>query len=136
MATKSQRYDHPAYTAVGAVTASVGAGAGAVGGKFVAFTTILLKSATLMVTVAGTSTAASFNDYTFNIFGTATTSVGYSGNLGTTAAYAVGTNIVIGGGTTTMTQGEMICATRGTDATAQADITYEYVVQPGADLTV
>lgn len=135
MATKSQRYDHEVYTTVHSVTNDSGAGSAAVGGKFTAFTTLLLKSATVVVTVAGTSTAAAANDYTFQIRGTATTSVGYSGNLGTTVAYTPGTNVVLANGTQTMTQGETLVAVRGTDATAQANITYEFLIQPGANIT-
>lgn len=135
MATKTQRYDHPAYLVPQSVTADAGAGAAAVGGKFTAFTTLLLKSATVTVTVDGTTTAAASNDYTFQIRGTATTSVGYVSNLGTTVAYTPGTNVVLANGTQTMTQGETLVAVRGTDATAQANITYEFLIQPGASIT-
>ena len=136
MATKSMRYDHPAYQAVlGASATEAAAGSAAVGGKFTAFTSLLLKSATVTVTTAGTSTAAGANTYTFQIRGTATTSVGFSGNLGTTVAYTPGTNVVLGGGTTTMAQGETLVAVRGTDATCTAAITYEFLIAPGANVT-
>ena len=135
MATKSQRYDHPAYTVPQAVSVDAAAGSAAVGGKFTAFTTLLLKSATLTVTTAGTTTAAASNNYTFQIRGTATTSVGAVANLGTTGAYTPGTNVVLGGGTTTMTQGETLVAVRGTDATAAAAVTYEFLINPGANIT-
>lgn len=136
MAVKSMAYDHPAYRVPQTASFSVAAGSAAHGAKFVAFTTLLLKSATVVVGVAGTTTAAGANTYTFNkISGTTTTSVGFSGNLGTTVAYTVGTNVVLGSGTVTLAQGEMLSATRGTDATAVAEITYEFLINPGADVT-
>jgi len=128
------RYDHPAYIVPQSVTVDIGAGAESTG-KFVAFTTLLLKSATTVVTVAGTSTAANFNDLEFQIRGTATTSVGSTGNLGTTAAFTVGTNVVLANGTKTMTQGETLVAVSGTDGTAQATVTYEFLINPGANVT-
>lgn len=137
MATKSMAYDHPAYLSPQTVSFSMAAGSAAHAAKFVAFTNLLLKSATLMVTVAGTTTAAGANTYTFNkISGTTTTSVGFSGNLGTTVAYTVGTNVVLGGGTVSLAKGEMLSATRGTDATAVAEVAYEFLLVPGADVTV
>lgn len=134
MATKTQRYDHPAYLVPQCVTVDVGAGAESTG-KFTAFTTLLLKSATTVVTVAGTSTAANFNDLEFSIYGTATTSVGSTGNLGTTAAFSIGTNVLLANGTQTMTQGETLVAISGTDGTAQANVTYEFLIAPRASIT-
>lgn len=137
MATRNFSYDHPAYLVPVTKTATIAAGSAAHSAKFVAFTAMLMKSATIMVQTAGTTTAAGANTYTFNkISGTTTTSVGFSGNLGTTVAYTVGTNVVLGGGTATLAQGEMLSAVRGTDATAVAEITYEFLLVPGANLTV
>jgi len=136
MATKSMSYDHAAYVTPQSAQFEVGAGSATVGAKFQAFTTLLMKSATIAVTVAGTTTAAAANDYTLSkVNGTTTTSVGFSGNFGTTVAYTAGTNVVLGGGTTTMTQGEFLVAKRGTDATAQASVTYEFLINPGANVT-
>lgn len=133
MALKSMSYDHPAYTVPRTQAYEIAAGSATVGAKFAAFTTMLLKSATLVVTVAGTSTAAAANDYTISkVNGTTTTSVGYSGNLGTTVAYTLGTQFAITG---TMTKGELLVAKRGTDATCTAAITYEFLLSPGADVT-
>lgn len=137
MATRDFRYDHPAYLVPQCASPpEIAAGSAAVGAKFVAFTTLLLKSATLMVNVAGTTTAAAANTYTYSIVdGTTTTSVGFSGNLGTTVAFTAGTNVVLGGGTTTMTQGQQLVAKRGTDATATAVVTYEFLIAPRASVT-
>lgn len=134
MATRSMSYEHAAYTSVYPVNSAITtAGASGVGSKFVAFTSMLMKSATIMVQVAGTTTAAAANDYTFfKVSGTTTTSVGYSGNLGTTVAFTVGTNVTLAG---TLAQGEMICSKHGTDATQTAQITYEFLIRPGADVT-
>jgi hypothetical protein len=134
MATRNFRYDHPAYLVpvVGNNTTTT-AGAAGVGAKFVAFTSMLMKSATIMVQVAGTTTAAAANDFTFfKVNGTTTTSVGYSGNLGTTVAFTAGTQVTLSG---TLTKGEMLCAKHGTDATQTAHINYEFLIAPGADVT-
>lgn len=133
MATKSMSYDHPAYRVPMSESFVTTAGASGVGAKYVAFTTTLLKSATIMVQTAGTTTAAAGNDFTFfKISGTTTTSVGYSGNLGTTVAFTVGTQVAVSG---TLAKGEMVAARHGTDATQVAAITYEFLLSPGADVT-
>lgn len=133
MATKNMAYDHPAYLVPITNSFVTTAGAAGVHAKFIAYTTTLLKSATIMVQTAGTTTAAAANDYTFfKVNGTATTSVGYSGNLGTTAAFTLGTNVTLSG---TLAQGEMLCAKHGTDATQVAAIGYELLLSPGANVT-
>ena len=133
MATQSMRYDHPAYVTPLTSASVTTAGASTVGSKYVAFTTMLLKSATIQVQTAGTTTAAAGNDYTFfKISGTSTTSVGYSGNLGTTVAFTVGTQVTLSG---TLALGEMVAARHGTDATQVASITYEFLISPGANVT-
>lgn len=133
MATKNMAYDHPAYLVPITFTSVTSAGAAGVGGKFIAFTTMLMKSATIQVQTAGTTTAAAGNDYTFfKVNGTTTTSVGYSGNLGTTVAFTAGTNVALTG---TLSIGEMLCAKHGTDATQVAAIGYELLLSPGANVT-
>jgi len=134
MTTKSMRYDHPAYTARTVGSVNFAAGASAAKGKYVAFTNMILKSATVTVTVAGTTTGAA-TTLTFNhISGTTTTSVGVAA-MGTAAAFVNSTNVVLGGGTTTMAQGDIIQANRGADASLTGEIAYELVVVPGADVT-
>ena len=134
MATRSMRYDSPAYLVPLTVSKETAAGASAVGAKYVAFTTMLLKSATVMLTTTGTLTAAGNTNLTFKKLGTATTSVGFV-NLnpyGTSTVNQVGTNVTLTG---TLTQGEMIAATNGTDATFVTSVTYEFLISPGADIT-
>ncbi len=134
MATKNMAYDHPAYLVPHSFTSVTTAGASGVGAKFIAFTTMLMKSATIQVQTAGTTTAAAGNDYTFfTVNGTTTTSVGYSGNLGTTVAYTAGTQVTLSG---TLAVGEMLCAKHGTDATQVSAIGYELLLSPGANVTV
>ena len=134
MVTKNMAYDHPAYIVPHMPSFTTTAGAAGVGAKFIAFTTTLMKSATVMVQTAGTVTTANFNDYTFfKVNGTSTTSVGYSGNLWTTVAFTAGTQVPLTG---TLSVGEMLCAKHGTDATQVAAIGYELLLSPGANVTV
>jgi len=134
-------YDHPTYTTPYVVGYETVAGASAVVGKFVAFTSMLIKSATVTPTTTGTLTAAGNNTLTFSIItnnGTTTTSVGFVdlASLGTSQVMQTGTNFVLGGGTCTLTVGQMLVAKRGTDATQKEAITYEFLIAPGANVTV
>ncbi len=136
MTKKSMSYDHPAYLVreIGAVTAL--AGNANLTAKYVAFTNMLLKSATIVVVVAGTSTGAAgaSTGFTFSIHGTATTSVGYA-QFGSAAAYVTTTNIILANGTKTLLAGEVLEAKSGSDAVIVADVAYEMVILPGADVT-
>ena len=139
MTKKSMSYEHAAYTSrqIGAVAAL--AGNANVTAKYVAFTDMLLKSATIVVTVAGTSTGAAgaATGFTFNAItnsGTTTTSVGYA-QFGSSAAYVTSTNIVLASGTQALAEGEIITAKSGSDAVIVVDVAYEMVVSPGADVT-
>lgn len=141
MASKSMSYDHAAYTVPHVVGYETVAGASGVVGKFVAFTSMLIKSATVTPTTTGTLTAAGNNSLTFSVIsnnGTTTTSVGFVdlASLGTAQVNQTGTNFVLGGGTTLLTVGQMLVAKRGTDATQKEAITYEFLLQPGANVTV
>jgi len=134
MATRSMRYDSPAYLVPLTVSKETVAGAGAVGAKYVAFTTMLLKSATVMLTTTGTLTAAGNTNLTFKKLGTATTSVGFVNlnGYGTATVNQVGTQVTLAG---TLSKGDMIAATNGTDATFVTSVTYEFLISPGADIT-
>lgn len=62
MTTKSMMYDHPAYMARLAHSfGAVSAGSGAVTGKFVAFTAMLVMSIQATLVTAGTSTSTLYN---------------------------------------------------------------------------
>jgi len=135
MATRSMSYDHPAYTVPHIHSVVTTAGAAAVTAKFLAFTTMLMKSATVTLTTTGTLTAAGNTQLTFQKRSTnGTTSVGFV-NLnpfGTATVNPVGTNVTLSG---TLAQGEQLVAVSGTDGTAVALVTYEFLISPGANVT-
>lgn len=134
MATKTMRYDHPAYIVPFLVSKNAAAGASASKAKFVAFTSMLAKSATAVVTVAGTTTGAAAG-ITFNhISGTTTTSVGQI-TVGTGVAFTTTTNVVLASGTAVLAQGDLLQGDSGADATLDAEIAYEFLIQPRATVT-
>jgi len=128
MATESMRYDHPAYQAVLPVGLGVTvAGASAItGARFTAFTTMLVKSITMAVVTAGTSTTHAMRSLVYR-GGTSTdtavlTTLGSSGFV----------NVV---STITMTQGDSLAILQGSDATMVSQAGAELVILPGADIT-
>ncbi len=132
MATKSMRYDHSAYQAV------LPAGHGEVGGaattgyaKFNAYTAMILKSAQVTVSVAGTATTHILTINKIAAGGTATTSIG-AVTL-STSTVGVTTNVVISSGT--LVQGDIVQTNSGADATGKAVVTYEAILVPGATVT-
>src|SRR5688572_28202860 len=125
MATKSMSYDHPQYTVAMSNSFACAAGANAVSvNKFVAYTTVLIKSLTAVVVTAGTSAAAGNGVIVKGIYGngTATTALATL-TLGTGTA-ATATNVAVSG---TLTQGESLTFTNGTDATGAALVCVEYI---------
>ena len=134
MSTRNMAYDHAAYTVPLVHSVTTTAGNATVSGRFVAFTDVILKSATVAVVTAGTS-ATTGNGLTFKTItgqGTATTSIG-SVALNTLTA-ATSTNISLGG--VALAQGESLTITNGTDATGVAAVAIEYLVKPGASVTL
>jgi hypothetical protein len=132
MATKSMRYDHPAYQAVLAAAQGEVGGAATTGyNKFACFTAMILKSVQATVTVAGTATTNILTINKIAAGGTATTSIGSitlsTSTVGTT------TNVAITSGT--LAQGDIVQANTGADATGKSAVTYEFVVVPGATVT-
>lgn len=130
MATKSMQYDHPAYTAVLPVGLGVNAaGANSIGsGRFTAFTQTLVKSITIAVVTAGTSTANHVMSALVYRGGTATdtqalATMGSSGFVNVTS-------------TLTLTQGDTLAVRGGTDATMVWQAGAEMVIVPGATVTV
>ena len=105
------------------------------GAKFIAFTTTLMKSATVTLATTGTLTAAGNMQLTFQKRSTnGTTSVGFI-NLnpfGTATVNPVGTQVALTG---TLSKGEQLVALSGTDATMVAVVAYEFLLSPGADVT-
>lgn len=135
MATKSMAYDHPAYLVPVTPSFTTTAGASGVGAKFLAFTDLVMKSATATLATTGTLTAAGNMQLTFQKRSTnGTTSVGFV-NLnpfGTATVNPVGTQVALTG---TLTKGEQLVAVSGTDATMVAVVSYELYLAPGANVT-
>ena len=132
MATKSMRYDHPAYQAViPAAQGEVGGAATTGYNKFAAFTAMILKAVQATVTVAGTATTHILTINKIAAGGTATTSIG-SVTL-STSTVGTTTNVAITSGT--LAQGDIIQANTGADAAGKAAVTFELAVVPGANVT-
>jgi len=127
MSTKSMSYDHPTYTAVDSFDGSATGNAGTTT-KFVAFTAMLIKSATLKPTTAGTSNdVSSF----IQISGTTTTTTaiatfGSGATTFTNVAFATAPSLA---------QGDTFYVVKGTDATAVISASLERLVTPGASVT-
>lgn len=128
MATKNMAYDHPAYLAVLPVGLGVNtAGASAIlAGRFTAFTNTLVKSVTVAVVTAGTSTSHVLR------------SLVYQGGTGTSTA-VLGTLVSSGffnaTTTLTLTQGDSLAVLTGSDATEVYQAGAELAIIPGANVT-
>lgn len=132
MATVNMGYDHPAYTAHGFATLGRNtAGASAVSGRFVAWTTMQIASIASIVVTSGTSTTHVMRSVVLRNGGTSTdTAVLYtlgSGALSTGRGHAQTT--------LTLTAGDAVAVLQGTDATMVSEHTIEYRVLPGADVS-
>ena len=143
MALKQQAYDHAAYTIpvtwCGNTTSSAATSA-----KFMAFTSMLLKSVTVAAFTCGTSGGTGIangfvainvikggtatNSYVVTTYGTA--GAGFS--LGTNTA----TNTVVTSTAISLAQGDLVYFTQGTDAALAATFAAEMYILPGANLTV
>ena len=97
--------------------------------RFAAFTSMIAKSATIVVVTAGTSAGHTIS--VSKVSGTTTTGLS-TATLGTNAA-AYSTNVTLGDAA--LAQGEVLICRSGTDATGLAIITHELLVTPGANLT-
>ena len=159
MATKSMGYDHAAYLAVLQQPALSVAGTGITGNgtntqKYVAFTSMLIKSITALSTVLGTSadtcllfritnngtTAVSTVTATYT-FGTVLASAAYYGNAVLNTASAVSTsaatsNTLTIGASPALLQGDTWYVQKGTDATATVVYAVEQAILPLANVSV
>lgn len=127
MATKSMSYDHPTYTVRQATAINLPATAASISaGKFMAFTSMKIKSIQAGVVIAGTATAAGYDILN------GTSSVG--GFLaGTSAAGSVLT--AIASDITLSSGGFLDIKTKAASATLAAAVTIEYEIVPGAEVT-
>ena len=128
MATKNMRYDHPAYLAVLPVSLGVNAaGASAITpARFTAFTDTLVKSITVAVVTAGTSTTHIVRSLAYR-GGTSTDTA-----IITTMGSSGFANVV---STLTLTQGDSLALLLGSDATQVMQAGAELVIIPGANVT-
>lgn len=137
MATKSMAYDHPQYMVAQSSVHSAPAGANAVAaGKFLAFTNLIIKSATAAVITAGTSAGGGNGVIVKAITGQGTTTTALGTISLNTQTSGVSANVVLSSGTSTLLQGEYLTFTNGTDATGASIVSIEYVPVPGATVTV
>ena len=128
MATRNFRYDHPAYLAVLPVGLGVTvAGASAItGARFTAFTDTLVKSITMAVVTAGTSTTHIMRSLLYR--GGTSTDTAILTTLGS-SGFA---NVV---STLTMTQGDSLAILQGSDATMVSQAGAELAIIPGSNVT-
>jgi len=132
MATRTMRYDHPAYITPHTMTGAIGAGSGALV-KFVCWTTMVNKSVQFASTVAGTGTSIEvFLLHRINLDPTLGTSTTTLATLGTTTAAFASQNVQ---GTYTFTQGEIVAVASGTDATSQYAVALEMYLDPSATVS-
>ena len=128
MATKNMAYDHPAYVTRHSMHIKLPATAASTSvAKFLAFTTMKIKSVNAIVGIAGTHTAAGWD------LANGTTSVaGFT--AGTTAALGVLTEASFNA--TLNSGGYLDIKTKADSATLAGDIMIEYEIVPGANVTL
>lgn len=127
MATKSMRYDHPAYIARLTVGGELGQSARF---SFAAFTTMILKSVQFASSVAY-ATANTIVLYKVSALDTSTAT------LGTATMSTAMTNYPSIASTTTFSAGDCLAAVSGaSDSTGKAAVGVEFHLQPGASVTV
>lgn len=141
---RQNAYDDSAYKSPIVHSAGIAAALNSESQKFVAFTSVIIKSFTVMATVMGTaggSDIANGSLYAVKIIGGTGTQTYGLNTWGT-----VGAGFTNGTYTATQTQwpstagtlaaGDVIYARKGTDSTLQAIVAFEMYVVPGANLAV
>lgn len=135
MASKSMAYDHPAYLAVIPVAlAPCAAGASAIGGRFVAWTSMAIKSVSSAVITTGTSTTHIQRLLIYRNGGTSTETTA----LFTLGSAGLSTGVGNFAATSTMTlgSGDIVAGLQGSDSQMVSAFTLELVITPGANVTV
>lgn len=131
--TKNMQYDHPAYLAVfNANVGTIGAGAAAVSSRFLAHTSLLIKSVNYSTITLGTGAATDVKSLVIArgaALSTATMALFTSTAAGTYA------NVLATGAFGTMTAGDAAWVMKGADATEVGAAGIEYLVLPGASVT-
>ncbi len=132
MAKRSMEYAHPVYLVPHITTADVIATTATKAGRFAAWTTMIAKSAQITVVTAGTDTVVpSLTFQNIAAGGTAITTFGIM-TYGTQAA-GFTTNILLTG---TLGIGDAFSVLKGVDATGVVSIGIEWLISPGANVTV
>ena len=131
MAVRSMEYAHPAYLVPQITGIDIPATTVAQAGRVAAWTTMIAKSCQLVVLTAGTDTV--IPTVTFRkINSTSTTTIG-TANLSTNSA-GYTTNVLFTN--STFAQGDVFVAVKGADATAVFGGGVEWLISPGANVTV
>lgn len=125
---KTLAYDHAAYRTPVPFYGQTTAGANGVSPKFAAFTALQIRAALVTPNVA--STAAGSQPLLFVKSGTATSTTTLT--VLTSASIAPITNVL--STAVSLTQGDQVWVTHGTDATAVLSVGLEMYVTPGASL--
>lgn len=134
MAQRNMAYDHPAYLAPVAYSGAARAAASQ-NVSFLAHADMIAKALRIKNTVVGTSA-----DETLNIYRVSTGNT--TSALGTLVFVMTGANALntssylLLTGLNTLSAGDELRVTFGTDATRQAALVFEGVVVPGASFTV
>lgn len=129
MATRSFRYDHPAYLVPQVAGGITEAGNGVLSNRFAAVTDMIAKSAQITVATAGAT--AGHLVRVLKLSGTATTTIA-TATLGTAAA---GTTQSLDLNSTALAAGDQLACLNGTDTQGVAAVSYELLFKPGATFT-
>ncbi len=144
MTQRQMAYDDPAYRSPVFFSSAIPAALNSTTAtKFVAYTTMLVKSCTVLATVMGTCGGTDIANgalYAVKISGTNTstfahTTWGTTGQGATIGTYTA-TTTTWPAANGTLNAGDVLYARKGTDSTLQAVVAFEMYVAPGANLTV
>jgi hypothetical protein len=128
MGTRNMAYDHPAYTAVGSFSASAAAGASA-SLRFAAFADMIAR--TLWIKPATPATSAD----TVTVFAVTNTTTKTLGVTTIASAQTTFARLELTTASRTLTAGDELRVTLGTDATKVYAVGVDYTLVPGANLT-
>ena len=136
MATKNMAYDHPTYTTPVIIPGEIAAAVSSKSARFAAFTALTFKSVNATVITAG-GTANVINVVRQAAGGTALTTLASIANVIGTSVGGVTTNALMTSTVGNMVQGDVVWAEKGSaDGVGVYGISFEYVVVPGASITV
>lgn len=137
MAKRSMEYAHAAYLTPHMTQADVPATTASSVGRFSAFTTMIAKAAQIAVVTAGTGTGAvgvGVATLTFQKIATGGTAITtFAAVAMSTNAAGYTTNVLLTG---TLSAGDAFSVLKGAEATGVWTIGIEWLIAPGADLTV